>query len=149
MTQQHWMHFRYCSLVRSHLEYCHLIWINNTEKQNNSIELVQNKFSRFISFKFNIPRPIHGSYQNVLNFFNLSTLIDRRSLLLSNFLRNLTLDSDDCSELFPLIKFKINSFNTRGPKLFYQIHSSRNYNILNSPANLFMTAGNTFVFDYN
>jgi len=49
-------------------------------------------------------------------FLNLSTLIDRRSLLLSKFLRNLILGSNDCSELLALPKVKINPFNTQDPK---------------------------------
>jgi hypothetical protein len=137
----------YCSLVRSNLEYCPLIWINNTSKQNDTIESVQNNFLRYISFKFNIFRPIHGSYHNVLNYLNLSPLNDRRSLLLSKFLRNLISGSIDCPELLCLIRLKINSINTRDPKPFYQMYSNRNY-ILNCPANLLMTASNKFIFDY-
>lgn len=137
----------YCSLVRSNLEYCHLIWINNTLKQNLMLESVQNNFLRFISFKFNITRPIHGSYINVLNFLNISLLSDRRSLLLSKYLQKLILGSIDCPEILSLIRFKINSLNTRDPKPFYPLFSTKNY-ILNSPANLLMTAGNTYIFDY-
>ena len=38
----------YCSLVRSNLEYCPLIWINNTQKQNEMIDSVQNNFLRYV-----------------------------------------------------------------------------------------------------
>ena len=55
----------YHSVVRSNLEYCPLIWINNTSKQNIMLESVQNNFLRFISFKFNINRPLHGTYINI------------------------------------------------------------------------------------
>jgi len=34
----------YCSLVRSDLEYCPLVWLNNTLKQNKMLESVQNNF---------------------------------------------------------------------------------------------------------
>lgn len=34
----------YCSLVRSNHEYYPIIWINNTSKQNDIIESVQNHF---------------------------------------------------------------------------------------------------------
>lgn len=61
---------RYCSLVCSNLDYCPLIWINNTSKQNYSIEAVQNNFLRFMSFKCNIHRPPRGSYDNILNYLN-------------------------------------------------------------------------------
>jgi len=51
----------YCSLVRSNLEYCPFIWINDTSKQNYIIEAVQNNFLRFMSFKCNIHRLPHCS----------------------------------------------------------------------------------------
>lgn len=34
----------YFSLIRLNLEYCPLIWVNNTFKQNDIIESVQNNF---------------------------------------------------------------------------------------------------------
>jgi len=108
---------------------------------------VQNNFLHFISLKFNINRPIHGTYINVLNFLNISLLSDRRTLLLSKFLQKLILGSINCPEIPSLIRFKINHLNTRDPKQFYPLLSTNNY-ILNPPANLLMTAGNTFVLDY-
>jgi hypothetical protein len=50
----------YCSLVHSNLDYCPFIWINNTSKQNDNIEVVQNNFLRFMSIKCNINKPPHG-----------------------------------------------------------------------------------------
>jgi len=76
------------------------------------LESVQNNFLRFISFTFNINRPLHGTYINVLNFFNISLLSDHRSLLLSKYLQKLILGLIDCHEILSLIRFKINSLNT-------------------------------------
>lgn len=137
----------YCSLVRSHLEYCPLVWLNNTLKQNQMLESVQNNFLRFISFKFNIFRHPHSSYNVVLNFLNLTPLNDRRLLLLSKFLHKLITGVIDCPELLSLINFKINSLNTRNPMPFYPIFSNKNY-VLNSPHNILMNAGNTYLFDF-
>ena len=109
----------YSSLVRSNLQYCPLIWINNTSKQDEIIESVQNNFLRFMSFKCNIHRPVHGSYDNILNYLNLIPLKDRRLQLLSKFLHNLISGLIDCPDLLYLINFKINSFNSRHPDLFY------------------------------
>jgi hypothetical protein len=72
----------YCSLVRSNLEYCSLVWLNNTLKQIKMLESVQNNFLRFVSFKFNIFRHPQSSYDVVLNFLYLTSLTDRRLLLL-------------------------------------------------------------------
>jgi len=53
----------------------------------------------------------------------------------------------DCPELLSLINIRINNQNTRNSLPFYPIPSNKNY-ILNSPANLLMNAGNTYIFDY-
>lgn len=42
------------AFVCSNLECCPLIWTNNTSKQIEAIESVQNNFLRFVSFNFNI-----------------------------------------------------------------------------------------------
>jgi hypothetical protein len=144
----------YCSLVRSNLDYCPLIWINNTFKQNNKIKAqnnntkVQNNFLRFMSFKRNIHRPPHGSYDNILNYLNLIPFKTRRLQLISKFLHKLISGLIDCPDLLYLINFKINSFNTRNPILFYPIHFDKNY-ILNSPTNQLMIAGNNYTFNFN
>jgi len=48
--------------------------MNNTSKQNDTIEAVQNNFLQFMSFTFNMKRPPHGSYENILNYLNLILL---------------------------------------------------------------------------
>jgi hypothetical protein len=96
----------YCSLVRFQLEYCPLIWLNNTSKQLSTLESIQNNFLHFISFKFNIYRPSHGSYDNVLQYLNLLPLIDQRIFLLSRLFHNLLLCHIDCSNLLSLINLK-------------------------------------------
>jgi len=52
----------YFFIFRFNLEYFPLIWINNTSKQNLRLESVQNNFLRFISYKFNINRPLQDTY---------------------------------------------------------------------------------------
>lgn len=93
----------YGSLVRSDLEYCPLTWVNNTSKQNES---VQNRFLRYVSFKFFIHKPLHGSYNNVLKCPNISLFSNRRTLLLSKFFLKLLLGSIGCPKILPLIRFK-------------------------------------------
>uniref|UniRef100_A0A2S2P070 Uncharacterized protein n=1 Tax=Schizaphis graminum TaxID=13262 RepID=A0A2S2P070_SCHGA len=70
-------------------------------------------FNYILYFKFNINRPVHGTYNNVLNFLNISLLSDRRTLLLSKFLQKLILGLIDCPEILSLIRFKINHHNSR------------------------------------
>jgi len=52
------------------------------------LESVQNNFLHFISFKFNIHRFPHYSYNNVFNFLNLTLLSDRRIFYYQNFCIN-------------------------------------------------------------
>jgi len=137
----------FCALVRSNLEYCPLIWTNNTSKQIDAIESVQNNFLRFISFNFKIYRPPHGSYDTVLSFINLLPLKTRRTLLLSKFLHNLLLGNIDCEELLSLIRFKVNHHKTRCSDLFYPVPYKTNY-MKNCPSNILMAAGNSITFDF-
>lgn len=111
------------------------------------LELVQNKFLRFISFKFDIFRHSHSSYNVVLNFLNLVLLNDRRLLLLLKFSHKFLTGAIDCPKLLSLINFKINSLNTRNSLPLYPDFSNKNY-ILNSASNILMNAGNTYVFDF-
>ena len=138
----------FCALVRSNLDYCPLIWINNTSKQIEAIKSIQNNFLRFISYNFNIYRPLHGSYDPVLKFINLSLIKKRRTLLLSKFLQNLLLGNIDCEKLLSLIRFKINFLNTRNTSLLYPTPYKTNY-MMNSPSNVLMAAGNSITFDFD
>lgn len=75
-------------------------------------------------------------------------MIDRRMLLLSKCLYKLLIRSIDCQEFMSLIRFKINSPNTRDSKPFYPIFSNKN-NISNSLVNhLLMVVGNLYIFEY-
>lgn len=96
----------YCSFVRSNLESCSTIWTNNILTQNETIECINIIYKqnclRLIQFKFNILKPIHRLYNDVLSFFNLFLLNDRCSLLLFNFLLNLILGKIDSPELLKI-----------------------------------------------
>jgi len=130
------------------LDYYPLIWINNTTKQDDNIESVQNNFLKYMSFKLNIHGPPHGSSDNVFNYLSLIPLKIRRLQLFSKFLHKLISGLIDCSDLLYLINFKIHSFNIRNPEHFYLVHSDKKY-ILNCPANQLMLTGNNFPFNFN
>lgn len=136
----------FCAFVCSNLKYCPLIWTNNTSKQIDAIESVQNNFICFISFNFNIYRPPLGSYHSVLSFINILLLKTRRTLLLSKILHSSLLGNVDCDELLSLIRFKVYHSNTRCSDLFYPVPYKTNY-MINCPSNIFMAAGNSITFD--
>lgn len=104
------------------------------------------RFNLFISFKLNIHRPNRGLYDNVLIFFNLISLSDRRTLLLSKFLHRLLSDAIYRCKMFSLIRVKMYTFTSRNFTPFYLI-SSNKYYMLNSLANHVMNVRNIYVFD--
>lgn len=84
----------------------------------------------------NINRSTRGSYNNVLNFLNLSLLNYRRLFLLTKFLLKSTLGDIDCPKILSsLMRFRINCLNTKNNKPFHPISYNKNC-ILNAPANI-------------
>jgi len=108
-------------------------------------------FDRKLNFSLHTEMIKNKAFRNLVPLLNVLVLhfqiLYTFTLLLSKCLQKLILGSIDCPEILSLIRFKINYLNTRDPKPFYPLFSTKNY-ISNSLANLLMTAGNTFVFDY-
>ncbi|KAF0690727.1 zinc finger MYM-type protein 1-like, partial [Aphis craccivora] len=68
----------YFAFVRFQLEYASLIWSSNNIEVNQILDAVQNRFLRFLAFKFKIERPQHSDYNGVLFYFNIQLLNTRR-----------------------------------------------------------------------
>jgi len=56
----------YFSLVRSSLEYNSVVWSPSSVVHIQSLEAIQNRFLRFISYKCNIPRKPHSQIYFVI-----------------------------------------------------------------------------------
>ena len=69
----------YCSLVRSNLEYCSVVWCPFTKRNVNKLEIIQRRATRFI-LKLNEP------YDVGLSKLNLLTLEQRRFVVAVTFL---------------------------------------------------------------
>jgi hypothetical protein len=69
------------------------------------LKSIQNSSLRFVSFKFNIFRHPYSSYDIVLNSLSLTSLTDRRLLLLTKLLHKLLSGVIDYPELLSLINF--------------------------------------------
>lgn len=103
-----------CSLVRSHLEHCLIIWINDTFKRNKTIKSYKIIIGIcFNLFKFNVLRLIRGYTNSVMNLLDLFPLNDRRSLLLSKCSHKLILSTIDC--FIFIVYFYNYSINTEDP----------------------------------
>ena len=107
----------YCSLVRSHLEYCSPIWSPSYAVHQRSIERVQNKFLRFVNYKLNIPI-IKLDYQYILSYLDIDKLSVRRLIADLMFLFNILNNRFDSPDLLYIIKFCIPRRSTRQQQLF-------------------------------
>jgi len=69
----------YTSIVRPIFEYAPIIWEIYGIAHCEQLEKIQNNMLSFIFFKYNLYRPPHSGYKNILNFINLRTLKDRKN----------------------------------------------------------------------
>ena len=122
----------YCSLVRSHLEYCSSVWSPYYAVHINKIEQIQHKFLRYAAYKLNIPCDEIADYTNLENTLNLNTLSLRRRKhdlkILYNIINYRLYDPN----LLGKINFHVPPCNTRHNYIFTQPFHRTNYG-LNSP----------------
>ncbi|KAL4085243.1 hypothetical protein QTP88_027102 [Uroleucon formosanum] len=114
-------------------------------KSISDCHLLQNDLQRLVAWGESLVLALNIAKCSVMTFSRINAAIEHTYTVNNTAL---TTCSIDCPEILSLIRFKINYPNTRDPKPFFPLFSTKNY-ILNSPANLLMTAGNTFVFDYS
>lgn len=132
----------YFAFVRSQLEYASLIWSSNNIGVTHNLEAVQNRFLRFLAFKFKVERPRHSDYNGVLSYFNIQSLTTRRSNLHCSFLMKLLNNLIDCPYLLERLNFRINTKSTRNQESFLINNVSKTY-LKSAPINILMTIGNT------
>ena len=125
----------YCTLVRPIIEYGSVLWDSDTVSASASVERVQRRFLRIVSFRFQIPCPVPHDYSPVLCKLGLTSLADRRQASNISFLSNLLTGKIDSPTLLSLINFKV------PPVPFHIPHSSNNF-LSNSPINRLMRTAN-------
>lgn len=113
----------YFALVRSTLEYASPIWNPQYKVYIDSIEHIQNKFIKYLTFKFN--NNFECTFQ---------TLQQRRAIADLTFIHRILNNSIDCTELLSLINFNIPSRRTRHTALFHTLNYKTNA-ATNSPIN--------------
>lgn len=104
----------YCSLVRSTLEYCSVVWSPFYMNSIQRIEAIQRKFIRFAlrflpwNDPFNLP-----SYESRCRLINLDSLEARRNISKAMFISDLLTSNMDCAELLSQARFNIPQYRLR------------------------------------
>lgn len=124
----------YCSFVRSLLDYGSIVWSSQSIGATKSLESIQNRFLRIIQLRCCIERAPHSSYQPLLSYLKLETLVNRRKRLDLCFIFKLTNGYINCPELLSLLNFNIPNRRTRQLNTFYVQLQRSNYG-LNAPMN--------------
>jgi len=127
----------YYALVRSHLEYCSIVWSPLYKIHIKKIERVQSKYMSFLLRKLhidpqNIPLPERH------NLSGLVSLETRRECLALCFGHKIINGHINCSSLLGLIDFRVPSRATRLTELF-RVRPSRSDVGKNEPINRVMT----------
>ncbi len=107
----------YCSLVRSVLEYCTVIWSPYHLVKIQRLEKIQSRFIKFLCFKFNVDFK-SNNYVNLLQFFGLALLESRRTYFDLYFMFKILNNMCNCTNLCSLFNFHVPARNVRNPILF-------------------------------
>lgn len=140
----------YFSLVRSHLEYCCIVWSPYYQTHIKRIERVQGKFVNFLLYKLGIDKN-QFSHQDRLQMLNIDSLEMRRIFLTLMFGFKIVTNNVNCPELLALINIRVPSRDTRLNSM-YTINRSRTDVGKNSVMNRIMHLFNTHIptnFDFN
>ena len=138
----------YCSLVRSHLEYCSSVWCPIYNVDSLLLEKVQKKFLRTIEFKMG-HRHVRGEYSWIMSCFNIQELGIRRSINDAHTLHNIINGRIDNSELLRRLTFLVpasGSCTTRSRNIF-RIRLATSNLAKNHPLRRMMDAANRYTND--
>lgn len=110
----------YFSLLRSKMEYGSLIWYPIYENQSLTLESIQRKFLKYLSFKINGIYPGQGcDHELLLSTFGIPSLATRRIMNSIIFLFKLFNNNIDCSLLLERFNIRISNFGSRQTDTFY------------------------------
>ncbi|KAF0754523.1 Uncharacterized protein FWK35_00015907 [Aphis craccivora] len=105
------------------------------------------KFLRFLSYKYSIPRVPHSSYSPVLSILNLETLERHRLRLGLYFAYKLFSGIINCPDFLFHFSFHVSSRSTRIRNTFYMNMKITNY-AKNCPSNRIMQFSNELNIDF-
>ena len=113
----------YVTHVRSHLEYCSVIWSPWQVTQIDKIERVQQKFIKFLCFKSNV-QYTSTDYDSLCARFKLPPLVRRRKFLDAIFVYKLVNSRYNCPSILYKVCFNVQSRQLRNNHIF-RISASR------------------------
>lgn len=110
----------YNSYVRSRLEYASVVWAPEYNVHIESIERVQRKFLKYVSFKSDGIYPVQGVPQSqLLDRFKYASLRDRRDYRYLITLFNILNNNIDCMDIISKFNFYVPRINSRHNASFY------------------------------
>ena len=108
------------AFVKSKLEYAAIIWQPGYNVHTESLENIQRRFLKFLSFKIDGQYPHVGiPQQNLLNRFSVLSLQNRRKTQSLIFLNKLINNKIDCPQLLEQLNFHIPRVEARRCCTFY------------------------------
>lgn len=123
----------YFTFVRSKLEYGAIIWNPIYDCHVNTLENIQRKFLKYLSFKLDGSYPPRGVENGqLLQRFNIDSLAVRRKTLGIKFLYNILHNKIDCASLLAQINFRVPRLVGRYDSTF-QLHRARSNILLQCP----------------
>ena len=109
----------YFSFVLSKLEYACVVWAPYYVCHQLTIEKIQRRFLKYLSFKIDgVYPPRHVDYDNLLRRHNFQSLFSRRKEYGAHFIWKLIHNRLDCSNILSLIKFHVPRLNSRYASTF-------------------------------
>lgn len=118
----------YCSLVRSTLEYCSVVWAPFYQNGIERIEKVQRKFTRYALRHIPLVDPLNPpSYADRCNSLGLDLLSVRRDVAKAIFVSDLLKSSIDCPEILEQVNFYIQRRTIRSHQFIRIPRASTNY----------------------
>ncbi|KAL1446864.1 hypothetical protein WDU94_012337 [Cyamophila willieti] len=130
----------YCSLVRPVMEYCSVLWSPYYQFLNDSLERVQKKFLKALSYKDLSMR--ESSYEQIMAKYKIIPLKNRRDMADILFLFKILIGKIQCLDIYQSIQFRENRYNIRNKDIF-KLNTYSNNETKNCPMNRAMKLINT------
>jgi len=117
------------------------VWSPYVNYQIQCLVNVQNRFLRFMAFKYNIIRVPHSPYQSLLHFFDITSLSEGREIYDIKFLFKLVNGFINNPEILGYFNFNVPQYRTRSTTMFYVCIHKTNY-VSSFPINRIMIISN-------